>query len=194
MAIFHIKYRFYGTRESILVRIDGHNREGWQTTIALIKNKWKEFAGEKPLQYTFVDQTFANTFKSSEQFGKSLTTLSGLAILIASLGLLGMIIFTLEQRTKEIGIRKVSGASVYSIVILIFKEYSKLITVAFIISAPVAYWLVNQWLQDFEYRIIPSPLIFILAGVGTLLLAAAITSYHSIKAALTNPVEVLRDE
>ncbi len=129
-----------------------------------------------------------------EQFGKSLSILSALAVLIASLGLLGMIIYTLEQRTKEIGIRKVAGASVYNIVVLIFKDYSKLIALAFVISAPLAYWLVNQWLLDFEYRIIPSPVIFILAGVGTLLLAALIISYHSIKAAMTNPVDVLRDE
>ncbi len=197
MAVFHIKYRLYGNAQCILVRIDGSNREGWQNTIALIKNKWKDFAGDKPFHYSFVDQAFANTFKSSEQFGKSLAILSALAILIASLGLLGMIIYTLEQRTKEIGIRVKLSLKCFpsiAVIILIFKEYSKLITVAFIISAPVAYWLVNQWLQDFEYRIIPSPVIFVLAGAGTLLLAAVITSYHSIKAALTNPVDVLRDE
>lgn len=194
MAIFHIKNRFYGTSECILVRVNGQTKEGLQNTIALVKNKWTEFAGDKPFQYSFVDQSFANAFKSSDQFGKSLSILAGLAILIASLGLLGMIIYTLEQRTKEIGIRKVSGASVWNIVILIFKDYSKLITIAFLISAPFAYWLVNQWLQDFEYRITPSPIIFILAGVGTLLLAALITSYHSIKAAMMNPVDVLKDE
>jgi putative ABC transport system permease protein len=194
MAIFHIKYRLYGTAECILARVNGQTSEGLQNTIALVKNKWIEFAGDKPFQYSFVDQTFANAFKSSEQFGKSLSILSALAILIASLGLLGMIIYTLEQRTKEIGIRKVSGASVWNILTLIFKDYSKLITIAFVISAPLAYWLVNQWLEDFEYRIVPSPIIFLLAGVGTLLLAALITSYHSVKAALMNPVDVLKDE
>jgi putative ABC transport system permease protein len=141
-----------------------------------------------------VDQDFAKAFKSTQQFGKSLSVISSLAILIASLGLLGMIIYTLEQRTKEIGIRKVSGASVFNIVTLISKDYAKLIALAFVISAPFAYWLIQQWLADYEYRIIPSPVIFILAGLGTFAMALVITSYHSIKAAMRNPVEVLRDE
>lgn len=115
-------------------------------------------------------------------------------MLIASLGLLGMIIYTLEQRTKEIGIRKVSGASVWNILVLVSKDYSKLIALAFVISAPLAYWLIQQWLEDYEYRITPSPLVFVASLAGTLALAMLITSYHSIKAALTNPVEVLRDE
>ncbi len=85
-----------------------------------------------------------------------------------------MTIYTLEQRTKEIGIRKVSGASVSGLVILVSKEYSKLIVIAFVLSAPLAYWVVQQWLQEFEYRITPSPLVFISVGVGTLLVAALI--------------------
>ncbi len=196
MGIFHIKNPMSEgrNREYILVRMNGQNREGWKNTITLIKNKWKDFAGDKPFEYSFVDQSFATAFKSSEQFGKSLIILSGLAVLIASLGLLGMIIYTLEQRTKEIGIRKVVGASAWNIMVLVSKEYTRLIIIAFVVSAPLAYWVVEQWLQDFEYRIIPSPFIFILAGVGTFLLAAIITSYHSIKASLTNPVEVLKDE
>jgi len=195
MGIFHITHPMYdGKKEFIVVRVNGQDRQGLQNTMALVKAKWHAFAGDKPFDYSFVDESFANAFKSSDQFGKSLSILSGLAILIASLGLLGMIIYTLEQRTKEIGIRKVSGASTWNIVLLISKDYSKLIVVAFVVSAPVAYWLVNQWLEDFEYRIIPSPIIFVLAGVGTLLLAALITSYHSVKAAWMNPVDVLKDE
>jgi putative ABC transport system permease protein len=195
MAIFHIKNPIKGSNsEFFVLRVKPQSSEAWSTTFASLKKSWKEFAGENPFQYSFVDQDFANAFKSSEQFGKSLTILSGLAVLIASLGLLGMIIYTLEQRTKEIGIRKVSGASVWNIMVLISKDYSKLIIIAFVLSAPLAYWLVQQWLEDFEYRIIPSPFIFILAGAGTFLLATIITSYHSIKAALTNPVDVLKDE
>lgn len=141
-----------------------------------------------------MSQDFATAFKSTEQFGKSLSILSGLAVLIASLGLLGMIIYTLENRTKEIGIRKVSGASTFNILALISRDYTKLIIVAFCFSAPLAYWLIQLWLQDFEYRITPSPTIFVLSGIGTLVVAFLITSYHSIKAARRNPVEVLRDE
>jgi putative ABC transport system permease protein len=117
-----------------------------------------------------------------------------LAILIASLGLLGMIIYALEQRTKEIGIRKVSGASVWDILKLVSKGYTRLILIAFIIGAPFSYWLMQKWLSEFAYRITPSIWIFILTGVSTLLTAIFITSYHSMKAALTNPVDVLKDE
>ncbi|HCW06464.1 MAG TPA: hypothetical protein DGG95_03755 [Cytophagales bacterium] len=195
MAIFHIKNPIKGNNsEFFVVRVQPQSSEGWNTTFNSIKKSWKEFAGENPFQYSFVDQDFANAFKSTEQFGKSLGILSSLAVLIASLGLLGMIIYTLEQRTKEIGIRKVSGASAFNILVLISKDYSKLIAIAFIISAPLAYWMILQWLEDYEYRITPSPWVFITAGIGTLALSFLITSYHSIKAALTNPVEVLRDE
>jgi putative ABC transport system permease protein len=107
---------------------------------------------------------------------------------------LGMIIYALEQRTKEIGIRKVSGASVWDILKLISQGYTKLILVAFVIGAPFSYWLMQKWLSDFSYRITPSVWIFIATGLCTLLVAILITSYHSVKAALTNPVDVLKDE
>ncbi len=195
MAIFHIKHPIKGSNsEFILIRVQSQNGDAWKTTMASVQSTWKEFAKDNPFQYSFVDQDFAKSFKSTEQFGQSLSILSGLAVLIASLGLLGMIIYTLEQRTKEIGIRKVSGASVFNIITLVSKDYTKLIAIAFAFSAPLAYWLVNQWLIDFEYRITPSAFIFVLAGVVTFLVAMIITSYHCIKAARRNPVEVLRNE
>lgn len=195
MAIFHVKNPIQGSNsEFFVLRIKPQNSNEWNATFGSLKKTWKAFAGENPFQYTFVDQDFANAFKSTEHFGKSLTILSSLAVLIASLGLLGMIIYTLEQRTKEIGIRKVSGASAFNILILISKDYSKLIVIAFILSAPLAYWIIQQWLEDYEYRITPSPWIFISAGIGTLIVSILITSYHSLKAAFTNPVDVLKDE
>jgi len=195
MAVFHYKGNIYeDTKHFVVMRVKAQNSDAMQSTIESLKIKWKEFTDDKPFEYSFVDQNFANAFKSADQFGNSLTILSGLAIIIAALGLLGMTIYTLEQRTKEIGIRKVSGASVPSLVMLVSKDYSKLIIIAFVLSAPLAYWVVQQWLQEFEYRITLSPLVFISVGVGTLLVAVLITSYHSIKAALRNPVDVLRDE
>jgi putative ABC transport system permease protein len=197
MAIFHIKNKdLFGTgdKQYVVLSVNGQNSEAWKKTIASLQTLWKEKAGDVAFDYSFVDQAFANTFKAERNFGKTLTVFASLAILIAALGLLGMIVYTLEQRTKEIGIRKVSGASVKDILILISKGYTKLIIVAFFIGAPLSYWLMTKWLQDFEYRISPSPYIYVLAGVGTLLIALLITSYHSIKAALINPVEVLKDE
>jgi putative ABC transport system permease protein len=195
MAVFHPKGAVYKEPKHYLVmRMNAQSRESLQAAIESIKTKWKEFTIDKPFEYSFVDENFANAFKSADQFNSSLTVLSALAILIAALGLLGMTIYTLEQRTKEMGIRKVAGASVASLVLLISKDYSRLIIVAFIFSVPVANWVVQQWLQEFQYRITPSPITFVSVGAGTLLLAALITSYHSIRAAMRNPVEVLRDE
>ena len=134
------------------------------------------------------------TFATQQRFGNVLIVMASLAILIASLGLLGMIIYTLEQRTKEIGIRKVSGASAFNILTLISRDYTRLILIAFIIGAPLAWWMMSQWLKDFAYRIDMPIWIFAVAGLGTLLTAILITGYHSLKAALLNPVDVLKDE
>ncbi len=196
MAILHSKDNFVydGEKNFLVVKVKPQDVNAWQTTLAGLKNQWKTVAGHTPFEYSFVDENFAKTFSTQQQFGKVLTIMATLAILIASLGLLGMIVYSLEQRTKEIGIRKVSGASVYNILVLISKGYTKLILIAFFIGAPLAYYMMQFWLIDFAYAIKPSAWIFILAGGCTLLLAVMITGYHSIKAALLNPVEVLRDE
>ncbi|MEP6737812.1 MAG: ABC transporter permease [Chryseolinea sp.] len=196
MAIFSSKNKYVsdGNKTYLVVKIKPQTAEAWQKTFAGMKSTWKQFAGDTPFEYTFMDENFAKTFATQQQFGKILTVMAALAILIASLGLLGMIIYSLEQRTKEIGIRKVSGASVYNILILLSTGYTRLILIAFIIGAPIAYYMMQYWLIDFAYPITPSLWIFTFAGGSTLLLAIAITGYHSVKAALTNPVDVLRDE
>jgi len=197
MAIFHVKSKnLFGVGEKhyLALRIEGQTSQSWKNTLAEVTTLWKAHAGDAPLQYEFVDQAFSDTFKTQQQFGKTLTVMATLAIMIAALGLLGMIIYTLEQRTKEIGIRKVSGASVLDILKLISKGYTQLIFIAFLIGAPLSYWIMQQWLQDFSYRITPSLWIYGLVGLGTLLIAILITGYHSMKAALTNPVDVLKDE
>lgn len=195
-AIFHIKTQaLYPARSNYLaLRLEPQTGDSMKKLIAGLQAQWKQHAGDVPFDYSFVDQSFAETFRSQQQFGSVLTVMASLAILIAALGLLGMIIYALEQRTKEIGIRKVSGASVWDILKLISKGYTGLITIAFIIGAPLSYWLMEQWLAGFAYRISPSFWIFALAGVGTLAVSILITGYHSVKAALTNPVEVLKDE
>lgn len=196
MAIFHMKNTtvFDGDKQFIALRISPQNREAWARTFSELTKIWKVHAGDSPFEYSFVDEVFADSFKTQQRFGKVLTIMSVLAILIASLGLLGMIIYTLEQRTKEIGIRKVAGATAWDILALISSRYTKLILIAFLIGAPLSHWMMQQWLQDFAYRITPSLWIFVVAGCGTMLAAMLITCYHSVKAALTNPVKVLRDE
>ncbi len=195
IAIFHIKGHVLTESHRLAVaKITGQDSRAWEQTINEIQKKWKIHAGDLPFQYEFVDQAFAETFKTARQFEKVLTVMSTLAILIASLGLLGIIIYSLEHRSKEIGIRKVAGASVLNILALITRGYARLILIAFVIGAPLAYWLMYLWLQDFAYRIKPSPWIFVLTGATTLGVAVLITAYHSVKAALTNPVNVLREE
>lgn len=194
-AIFHSKKLLYGKQKQFLaVRFEAPTSGSMKNIITQLDQIWKTRAGDAPFDYSFVDQAFAETFRSQQQFGKVLTVMATLAILIASLGLLGMIIYVLEQRTKEIGIRKVTGASVWDILRLISQGYTKLIVIAFAIGAPLSYWLMQQWLEGFAYHITPSLWIFVCSGLGILGVAIMITSYHSMKAALTNPVEVLKDE
>ncbi|HTE31736.1 MAG TPA: ABC transporter permease [Chryseolinea sp.] len=194
MAIFHIRSKVFNQRKFVLVRLAAGQVKLWQSTSLVLKNVWKEYAGDLPFQYKFIDQTFAAQLEGHQQFGRSLKIMAALAILIACLGLLGMVVYSLEQRTKEIGIRKISGASVINIVTLISKGYTRLIIISFVISAPVSYWLIGQWLQDFENRITPSMWVYAFTGVATLLFSFLITSYHSVSAAQANPVDVLKDE
>lgn len=197
LALFHIKSARLigdGSREFLGMRVKADNGDQWKKFIGSLEGLWKQHAGGSPFEYQFVDDNFSKSFKTEEQFGKSLSVMAALAILIASLGLLGIIVYSLELRTKEIGIRKVAGASTWNILVLISRSYSTLILLAFLLGAPLAWWLMNQWLNTFAYRITPSPLLFAGVGLGTMGIAVAITSYHSIKAALTNPVEVLKDE
>ncbi len=194
MAIFHIGSKVYSPKKFTLVRIGPQNGKAWASIFDSIKTIWKEHMGDLPFKYEFIDQTFAAKLRTKQQFGSSLLIMAGLALLIACLGLLGMIIYTLELRTKEIGTRKILGATIFNILMLISQGYTKLVIVAFVIGAPLSYWLVQQWLQDFGNRITPSIWVFALAGVGTLMFSFLVTGYHSVKAAITNPIEALKDE
>jgi putative ABC transport system permease protein len=196
MAMFHLKNEkiYHEDRRFVVLKIQQQDLAGWNATTAAVQQLWAKHAPGTPFDYHFVDANFADTFKTQQRFGNILTAMASMAILIASLGLLGMVVYALEQRTKEIGIRKVSGASMWDILIMISRSYASLIILAFLAGAPLSYWMMNIWLADFAYRITPSIGIFAGAGLGVFLVAILITSYHSIKAAMTNPIEVLRDE
>jgi putative ABC transport system permease protein len=195
MAVFNMKGpMFTANRQYAVMRIKPENGKDMKAMIEQLHSQWKQFTGDAPFYYDFVDQSFANSFAGEEKFGQALSVFAALAILIASLGLLGMIIFTLELRTKEIGIRKVNGASELNILTLISKDYTKLILIAIFISIPVSILLMNKWLESFLTRISITADVFVIAGISTLIVAMLITSYHSIKAALTNPIDVLKDE
>jgi putative ABC transport system permease protein len=195
MALFHREGSMYsGQNQFIVMRVKPGDTKQLKMLIAEVNKSWSKFAGDQPFQYSFVDDSFNQAFQSEEKFSHGLTVFAALAILIASFGLLGMIIYTLEQRLKEIGIRKVVGASVSGIWVLMVREYLYLILIAMAISVPVCIWLLNNWLDDFSYHTQISPLAFAIAGGGILLIAIFVTSYHVLKAANTNPVNILKDE
>jgi len=163
-------------------------------TIAQIREQWdKSFPGN-PFDFSFLDDSFAAQYKAEQRFGQVFMLFAALAILIACLGLLGLAAYAAERRTKEIGIRKVLGASVASVVSLLSKQFTKLVLMANVIAWPIAYFAINAWLQNFAYRIGIGWWMFALAGGIALIIALLTVSTQAIKAALTNPVEALRYE
>jgi len=165
-----------------------------QGVLAAMKNKWSKFTTETPFTYSFLDDRFNNTYKAEENIGRILGIFAGLTIFVACLGLFGLATFTAEQRTKEIGIRKVLGANVTGLVSLLSKDFLKLALFAFVIATPVAWYVMNKWLQDFAYRINISWVVFALAGIIVVVITLLTVSYQSIKAALMNPVKAIKME
>lgn len=165
-----------------------------QETIASIENVWDSFAPDQPFLYSFLDSDLDQMYKSEAVSGTLLAIFSGLAILIACVGLFGLAAYLAYQRTKEIGVRKVLGASVFGIVVLLSKEFTKLVGVAFLFAAPISYFLMSNWLGNFAYQTSLTAWTFILSGVLALVVALLTVSWQSIKAALTNPVKSLKSD
>ncbi len=163
-------------------------------TVSFIQSEWKKFVPNKPFEYFFLDDDFNNLYKSEQKTGEIFTAFSILAIFIACLGLFGLAAFTAERRTKEIGIRKVLGASISTVVFLLSKDFTKWILIANLIAWPIAFYFMNNWLENFAYRTNLNVGIFILAGLLALLIALITVSYQAIKVAVANPVKALRTE
>jgi putative ABC transport system permease protein len=162
--------------------------------LADLKKQWDAFNPSGPLEYNFLDEQFAALYESEIRTQQIFSAFAIIAIIIASLGLFGLSAFVIEQRTKEIGIRKVLGASVQNVLLLVSKEFLLLVGIAFIISIPVTWWAMHAWLQDFAYRINISWWIFAIAGITAILIALLTVSFQAIKAAAANPVKSLRTE
>lgn len=165
-----------------------------QQILTQISSEWDSFISDVPFEYVFLDDQFESLYRSQERMGIVFGVFTFIAILIACMGLLGLVAFATEQRTKEIGIRKVLGASFGSIVLLLSKDFAKLTVIAFVIASPIAYFLMQKWLQDFAYSITISADTFIIAAASILIVVFMTISFQSIKAALANPVESLRSE
>ena len=173
------------------VKLDAAN---YPATIAAIEKSWKKFIGEIPFHYSFLDQNIANMYAAEATTRKVFTAFSVLAIIIACMGLLGLISYTIQLRIKEIGIRKVLGASVSQILWLLGKNFFRVIMVAGLIAIPVSLLLMTRWLQGFEYRVNISPLTFVFALLSAIIIAGITIGLQAIKAAWSNPVKSLRTE
>jgi len=159
-----------------------------------IKTSWKSMASSEPFSYTFLDDEFNKQYGADQRRGEIFLIFSILAILIACLGLFGLVTFAAEQRVKEIGIRKVLGAAVPDIFAILSKDFVKLLLLSICIASPIAWWVMNKWLQDFAYRVSIGWWMFVTVGVITLLIAIVTLSFQVAKAALANPVKSLRAE
>ncbi len=166
----------------------------FQKAIVTIENKWKEFVPGQPFKFEFLDQNLTQGYKEEQRSGKMFGVFSGLAIVIACVGLFGLSAYTASLRTKEIGIRKVLGASVSGVVILLSKEFTKLVLIAFLLATPLAWWMMDTWLRSFAFRISMGAGSFVFAGIVAIGIAWLTVSYQSIKAAIVNPVKSLKGE
>ncbi len=165
-----------------------------QEAISRIEASWRKIAPKYPFAYEFLDQVYDNLYQAEHKQRTILGIFAGVAIFVACLGLFGLAAFTAEQRTKEVSVRKVLGASVGNVVVLLSKDFLKLVLIAIVLAVPVAWYLMHQWLQDFVYRITIGPGVFLLAGGIAVAIALLTVSYHAIRTALSDPAKTLRSE
>lgn len=186
-----LRYGYTWALNRISVAIKGDNIPA---TLASLRTTWDKVAPQRPFLYHFLDESFTAQYAADQHFGQLFTFFSCLTICIACLGLLGLSTFMAQQRVKEIGIRKVLGSSVSSIVLLLSKDFIKLVAIAIVIAIPLCFWAMNKWLQDFAYRISIGPVVFLEAGVICVGIAFVTIAWQSVKSALVNPVQSLRNE
>ncbi|RPA69368.1 FtsX-like permease family protein [Cyclobacteriaceae bacterium YHN15] len=165
-----------------------------QEVLQLLESKWKELAPGQPFTYEFLDDRFASMYASETRIGKVFAAFTGFAIFIACMGLFALTAFTAEQRRKEIGIRKALGASVSSLVFLLSKEFTKLVLVAFVVGAPLAWWGMGKWLEDYQYRVDLGFGIFFISAALVLLISWSVMGLQSFRAANSNPIDSLKSE
>ena len=181
----------YSTGNFFFIKVKPQNLA---ETIAAVKNKYLEFYPGNTFNHFFLDERFNAQYQTDRRFGAAFGLFSFLGVLLACLGLFGLSFFTTAQRTKEIGVRKVLGASIGSILGLLSKDYSKLVLLAALLATPLTYFAVNRWLAAYAYRINLGWPMFLISALLVLGIALLTVSYQTIKAALANPVEALRHE
>ena len=185
--------RLIENMRQVFIKVQGEDIEG---TMENIETAWTKVNPDDPFEYNFLDQDFNSQYDADQRRGVIFTIFSGLTLAIACLGLLGLTSFTTEQRTKEIGVRKVIGASVGKIVLLVSREFIVLVGISFVIAMPVAYYFMTQWLKSFAYKIELSSewMIFVASALMAILITFGTVAFHTTKAAIANPINSLRDE
>ena len=179
---------------NIQLQPQDENGSRWQTTISKISKAWKEMYPEDDFEINFLDESIAKYYEAEQHISSLLMWASGLSIFISCLGLLGLIIYITNQRTKEIGIRKVIGASVSQIISLLSKDFLQLISIAFVIAVPIAWYSGHKWLESFAYRTDMTWWIFLSGGLAMIIVSLMILVLRTFKVATANPVKSLRTE
>jgi putative ABC transport system permease protein len=191
-GLFNTSSKTYNLHSSFIsVRLQPGNIN---EQIGRMEAKWKSFAPATPIDFSFLDSEFDALYRSEQRMGTVFGIFTFISIFVACLGLFGLSIFTAERRKKEIGVRKVLGASVQNLVGLLSREFLRLVTIATLIAFPVAWLAMNKWLQDFAYRISMGWRLFFIAGASAMAIALVTVSFQAIKAAIANPVKALRSE
>jgi putative ABC transport system permease protein len=180
-----------GSNGSLFVKISAEDKHH---TLALIEQAWKNVIPNRPFEYSFQDEQVNKIHQVESRFGVLFSYLTLLAILIACLGLFGLATYTIQQRRKEIGIRKVLGASISNITLTLSANFLLLIAIAFVIAVPMAWYAMNQWLDNFAYRIAITWQVFVVTGFAVFFIGLLTVSYQAVRAGLANPVKSLRSE
>lgn len=175
----------------ILIKLD---KNGIAESLKIIKNVWDQHVSNVPFSFNFLDDMINLQYQNDRKWGKIIGYSSSVAVFLACMGLFGLISLSLTKRVKEIGIRKVLGASVPGIVVILIREFTMLVLLANIFAWPLAYWAMNKWLQNFAYQVNISLWVFFLAGSLILIIALFTVSFQSVKSALANPAECLKYE
>ena len=175
----------------LLVKINGRNLP---QTISFLESKWKELVPQRPFEYQFMDENYNKLYSAEIRLGKVMSLFASIAIVLACLGLFGLSSYTVQQRVKEIAVRKILGAPVASITAMLSKGFLKLVLISMVIAIPVSWWAVNSWLDNFAYRTSISCWVFVVCGFASLLIALITVSFQAIRAAIARPVKSLRIE
>jgi putative ABC transport system permease protein len=186
--------RFWSMRQgcNLFAKINPHTN--LPSLLDAMQNIYKKYDKDTPFSYTFMDDAFNAQYKAEDKLASIFSIFTVITVLLAGMGLFGLAAFTIEQRTKEIGVRKILGASLSSIASLLSVDFLKLVLLAILIGSPIAWWAMNKWLQNFAYRINIQWWMFASAGLLAIIIALVTISYHALKAAVANPVNSLRSE